>query len=69
MNYQSAAAVKNGDAAFYAWQCITLQLRTRDVDLVIPNEKDLSCFIDYLVVKMNTVDGRKDSANFIVKAI
>ena len=65
MNYMSFGNVINGQAAFYSWQCITLQLKNRDIDLVIPNDDDLDCFIEVLVEAMNTVDGKKDSAEVI----
>ena len=57
MNYMSFSSVKNGQAAFYAWQCITLQLENREIDLVIPDDHDMDCLIEVLVESMNTVDG------------
>lgn len=47
---------------FHSWQCITLQLSHRDVDLVIPNEKDMDKFLQFLIHSMYTVDGVKGSA-------
>lgn len=69
MNYMSFTNVTNGLAAFYAWQCITLQLKSRDIDLVIPLDEDMDCFIEVLVENMNTVDGKKDSAELIYQVI
>jgi hypothetical protein len=46
---------------FKSWQCITLSLRHRDFDLVIQNEADQNLFVKYILGKMRTVDGMKDS--------
>lgn len=69
MNCMNIGNVINGQAAFYAWQCITLQLENRDIDLVIPNDDDMDCFIEVIVEAMNTVNGSKDSAEVIYKVI
>ena len=50
---------------FYSWNCITLLLKHRDVDLVIQNEKHMDRFLKFLVFHMNTVDGNKGSAQKI----
>lgn len=47
---------------FYSWQCITLTLKNRDIDLVIPEEKIMDMLIKLLIFKTNTIDGVKDSA-------
>lgn len=51
-----------GNAPFYAWQCITLQLTHREVDLVIREEKDMDDLLELIIESMNTVDGNKNSA-------
>ena len=47
---------------FYSWQCITLQLKHREVDLVIPDDNDMNDFLEIIIEAMNTVNGVKDSA-------
>ena len=47
---------------FFTWQCISLQLKGRDVDLIIKNEEQMMIFIKYLIFKLKSIDGRKDSA-------
>ena len=54
---------------FYSWQCITLQLNHRDVDLVIRDEQDMNKFLKLIINKMKTVDGNKDSAIGILNLI
>lgn len=51
---------------FYAWQCITLQLKGRMIDLVIKNEKSMNLFLRYLIMATNTMDGVKNSAQFLI---
>lgn len=52
---------KDGKVPFLSWQCITLQLDHRDVDLVIPNEEDMNKFLMVIIKAMKTVDGNRDS--------
>ena len=49
-------------APFFAWQCLTLQLGHRDVDLVIPDQKQMDMFLTFLVHSLKTLDGERDSA-------
>ena len=46
---------------FLAWQCITLQLKHRDVDLVIKNQVEMDHLLKFLIYEINTVNGQKDS--------
>ena len=42
---------------FYSWQCLTLQLNHRDVDLVITDEKDMEHLLMYLIFKIRATNG------------
>lgn len=53
---------KHDRVPFKSWECISLQLGNRDVDLVIPNQTDMDDLIAVVVKNMNTVDGNKGSA-------
>ena len=50
------------DLPFYSWQCITLYLSHREVDLVIPDQRDMSYFLRFLIYKLRTVNGQRGSA-------
>ena len=51
------------DLAFYAWDCITLQVRGKwDVHLIIRNEKAMKLFIKLLIYKLNSMDGQAGSS-------
>ena len=47
---------------FHSWDCITLRLDRRDVDLVIKDEKQMSTFVKFLIYSLQTLDGQKESA-------
>jgi len=47
---------------FYSWNCLTLCLERRDIDLVIKDEYDLKKLLQFLVFKLKTQDGVRDSA-------
>ena len=46
---------------FLSWQCITLQLKHRDVDLVIKNQKEMDYLLKFLIYEINTINGKRDS--------
>ena len=52
---------------FYAWQCITLELGERQVDLVVKDQKSMDLLVKFLVFSINTMDCRKDSAENYVQ--
>ena len=54
---------------FYAWQCITIITKYREIDLVIQNEEHLILFIKYLIWQLESVDGIKKSARPIIDAL
>jgi hypothetical protein len=53
------------DFPFYSWQCITINLGRRDVDLVLPDEQSMLDLLTLLIYHTNTIDGSRDSANSI----
>ena len=54
---------------FYSWQCLTLQLSHRDIDLVIPNQQEMDDLLEMLVDSLNTVNGHRNSADAIKQLI
>ena len=41
----------------------------REIDLVITNERDMSKLLKFLIKKLRTIDGTKNSANKILKEL
>jgi len=54
---------------FNSWDCITLQLKHRDVDLVIRSGTQMNMFLKFLIYSLKTFDGTKGSAKRLVKAL
>jgi len=58
----------NKNTPFYAWECITIKLKNRDVDLVIRKDKSMNNLLFLLLYHMNTINGTANSAaNLIIK--
>lgn len=53
---------KKNKIPFYAWQCITLILSNRQVDLVIKNEEHMNLFLRFLIITLNTQTGDRGDA-------
>jgi hypothetical protein len=68
MNSIKASSYLN-ELPFLAWQCITVQLYNREVDLVIPNQADMDDFLMILVDSLRTVDGNRGSQNLVEQVI
>lgn len=66
---KSMKQVKNEQMPFYSWQCLTLQLSHRDIDLVIPNQQEMDDLLEMLVDSLNTVNGNRNSADAIKQLI
>ena len=47
---------------FYPWECLTLDLGSTHVFLVIKNEVVMKNFIKFLIYSLQTVDGKKGTA-------
>lgn len=47
---------------FYSWECLTLKLGNRDIDLVIRDEANMKMLLKYLIYKIKTIDGQKGTA-------
>ena len=57
------------DPPFFCWECITLQLPHRDVDLVIRDQNQMNNFLKFLIHSMKTIDGKKNTATSILKTL
>lgn len=47
---------------YFTWQCISIQLPGRDLDLIIKDEVQMMILIKFLIFKLKTLDGKKNSA-------
>ena len=52
---------------FYCWECITLEMDTKNVDLVIKNEKEMMMLITLIIQSINTRNNFKGTATPKIK--
>lgn len=57
------------DAPFYSWECLSIDVGYRDVDLVIRCEKNMQRVLKFIISGMRTLDGRKGTADKILKPL
>ena len=69
MNMMDIEKIKKGHVPFYSWECITLQVGIRDINLVIRNERRMDQFIKLLLHNLDTVDGNRGSASKVKQAL
>ena len=74
MNYilPKTFRVHKEEIPFYAWECLTIEMNNRKVALVIKKESQMMMLIKFIVYRINSVDGIKDTglimeANLIKK--
>ena len=54
---------------FYSWDCITLELGYRDINLVVRNEQHMATLVRFLSYRLRTIDGQRDSAVSLIKLL
>ena len=54
---------------FYCWECLTLQLPLGDIELVIPDENQMKIMIQFLILRLKSVDGLKNTADEKIKQL
>ena len=59
----------NNRIPFYAWECISISLGIRDVDLVIRNQDQMNKLLKFLIYNMKTFDGSRNTAEGIINAM
>ena len=52
---------------FYSWNCLTLSLDHRDVELVVRDESDMNQILKYLIHRLRTLDGTRGTAEKIIE--
>lgn len=65
MNSIPSENVLAGIVPFYSWQCLTLQMANKDVDLIIQDEKDIDKLLYLLICMMKPVE---DKISFLNEA-
>ena len=50
------------DIPWFSWECLSLQLKHRDVDIVIRDQENMTKLLKFLIYSMNTIDGERGSS-------
>ena len=54
----------NLEIPFSAWECISITLKNgHDVNLIIKNEEDMKILLQFLILKLKSFDGMRDTFN------
>ena len=56
-------------APFFSWECLTIQFKDRELNLVIKNEHHMQNILKLLISKLKTVDGTRNTALGIINAL
>lgn len=46
---------------FFSWNCLTLSITGREIDLVVKDDKEMQYLLTFLIYAMKTIDGKKNS--------
>lgn len=46
---------------FYSWECLTIQLVHRDIDLIIRKQSQMFMFLSFILDKIDSIDGVRGS--------
>ena len=56
-------------APFLSWECISIDIGNRDVDLVIKSEEDMRNVLKFMIQAMRTLDGRRGTAEKMLQVM
>lgn len=60
---------ENLEIPFFAWECVSLQLKDGyDINLIIKDELTMQIFLQFLIFKLKSFDGLRDTFKKIYEA-
>ena len=62
INSMEILSIRKGIIPFYCWECITLEMDTKNVDLVIKNEKEMIILITLVIQSIYTRNNYRGTA-------
>ena len=63
LNMQQPSA--GNEHPFMCWQCVTLNFKVNDMDIVLTKPNQIKLFIEFLVYELHTLDGQRGSADLL----
>jgi hypothetical protein len=58
---------KTGHVPFYSWQCVTIEMEHKEMDLIIKDEFEMDVLLGVITYHMNTCNNERNSAIAFVK--
>ena len=52
---------------FHSWNCLSIQLNHREVDIVIKDTNQMDFFLKFLIRNLRTIDGKRGTADVIIE--
>lgn len=46
---------------FYSWECLTIQFKRRDLDIVVKDEIQMEILLKFLIAETNSFDSNRNS--------
>ena len=56
-------------APFYSWNCLTIDVGYREINLVIRGDSNLQKILKFLIYNLRTLDGKKGTADKILNKL
>lgn len=64
LNSMNEEELENSE--MYSWECLSLQLKNRDIDIVVRNIEDMNNLLKFLIRNLRTLNGFRGTANGIL---
>ena len=62
-HFNSMNKIELQNAAFHSWECLSLQMANRDVDVVIKDLYQMNMLLKFLIHSLRTIDGYRGTAD------
>ena len=56
-------------APFLSWECLSIDIGNRDVDLSIKSEQDMKNILKFIIQAIRTLDGRRGTADKVLQVM
>ena len=61
--------VKIEQLPFFSWECISIEIKDRKIDLVIRDENHMNLLLKFLIYHLETIDGKRHSARPVIAGL
>lgn len=68
-HFNSLNKIELQNAAFHSWECLSLQMAHRDVDVVIKDLYQMNMLLKFLIHSLRTIDGYRGTADPVLEVL